>query len=204
LTPGNVGINVVQSQYGLTLTEEEITRFLLAEVEPVFHFQTGEKSFRAAVRLSDGAYFPCVEFKSASQLVDRSIHKFDELKDETVRRKYRDQVYITLCLNNMISPRCICSVERSSYALPANHRELLRDAFDAFGLDIYGNYLSCVAVMDDGKKFYFSFTVDPETNFLDLPDGYTADQIIQVIPNRKLPQKQYSTRLPFACYLSTL
>jgi hypothetical protein len=189
-------------QYGLALSEEEISKFLLAEVEPVFHCLTGEKSYRAAARLSHGVYFPCVEFKSASQLVDHAIRRFNEARDGLTRCTYREMVHLQLCVHNMISPYCIEGVEQSPYALPVKNKELLHDSFDALGLDIYGNYLPFIAVMDDGKKFCFAY--NPETNFLNLPDGYTADQIIEVIPNRKLPQKLYGTRLPFACYLSTL
>ena len=194
----------MQNQYGLALREEEISKFLLAEVEPVYHFLTGEKSYRAAARLSHDVYFPCVEFKSASQLVDHAIRRFDEARDGQTRRAYREMVHLQLCVHNMISPYCIDGVEQSSYALPVKHKELLHDAFGALGLDVYSNSLPFVAVMEDGKKFCFSFSVDVETNFLDLPDGYTADRMIEVIPNRKLPQKLYGSRLPFSCYLSTL
>ncbi len=192
----------MRSQYGLT--EEEISEFLLAEVKPVFHFLTGERSYRAAARFNDGAYFPCVEFKSASQLVDRAIRRFNEARDGITRCTYREMVQLQLCVHNMISPYCIAGVEQSPYALPVNHKELLQNAFEALGLDVYGNSLPFVAVMEDGKKFGFSFSVEVETNFLDLPDGYATDQIIEVIPNRKLPQKMCGGRLPFSCYLSTL
>src|SRR5262249_38143101 len=158
----------------------------------------------AAARLGDRAHFPCVEFKSASQRVDHAIRRFDEARDGITGCTYREMVRLHLCVNNLISPYCIVGVEQSPYALRGNHKEILHDAFEALGLDVYGNYLPFVAAMEDGKKFGFAFTVDPETNFLNLPDGYTADQIIEVIPNRKLPQKMYGGRLPFSCYLSTI
>jgi len=182
--------------------EKGIIDFLLAEIEPVFDFYSGEKSYPASARLHDGTYLPCVAFKPASRLVDRAIRKFEEAKDGTARITYREMVHLQCCIHNMISPHNVEIVTRSPYALSAQHLEILHSAFEALQLDPVGNYLPFVAEMVDGKRFNFYFV--PETQFLDIPEGYDATQIVGINPNRTLPDKRYGHKLTFECYLSSL
>lgn len=70
----------------------------------------------------------------------------------------------------------IALVEASPFALPAAHQRALRAAGETrMGMTVF------VGRMDDGAQFNFEVG-DPGVEFIEVPEGYTADRLVEVLP----------------------
>ncbi len=177
-------------------------KFLVAEVEPVFQYCTGETSYRAACYLKDGAYFPCVEFKSTDELVYRAVRRLDEARDGKISYDYPSVLKSFLTIHNCIHSFHIKSVEHSPYAIPNHHRDILYKAADALKVELTWDSMPFVAEMKDGNRFAYWF--EEKAEFFEMPVGYNANQINSVFPNRKLKTQTYSSKISFDCYIDCL
>jgi hypothetical protein len=70
----------------------------------------------------------------------------------------------------------IAVVEMSPFALPTAHQRALRAAGETrMGITVF------VGRMDDGAHFNFEVG-DPGAEFIEVPEGYTADRLVEVLP----------------------
>jgi hypothetical protein len=70
----------------------------------------------------------------------------------------------------------IAAVEPSPFALPTVHQRTLQAAGETrMGMTVF------VGRMDDGAQFNFAVG-DPDVEFIEMPAGYTADQLVAVLP----------------------
>jgi len=53
--------------------------------------------------------------------------------------------------------------------------------------------------MDDGNEF--SFRTDFDMEFFEVPEGYTADQMKDVVPHKTVKGQLFENRPYFDCYL---
>ena len=61
------------------MRDEELTRFVRDNIEPLKDSIYGNR-YRAAARLSDGTYLPCVVFQSKQAQVKLALRRFKELR----------------------------------------------------------------------------------------------------------------------------
>jgi hypothetical protein len=185
-------------------TEKEKVKYLLDNIEPVDRiFPMTETLYRAAAKLIDGTIIPCVEFKPYTPKVIRcfTFHN-DEAKED--KETLVDVLFIG---RNSISPHCVEEVMDSPYVIPKQFRGKLLEFADTFNINLVHSGFHFVTQMDDGTEFVHYYVENSE--FIDLPDGYTSKQIINVIPKiigskRKRNIKPLGNRISFDCYLKGL
>lgn len=157
--------------------QKEIVSFLKNNIEPII-VSDGELVYRASAYLLDGLLLPCVVFRNSQKAY---VKMEDNLKQSIKRsffgKKIRETyIHYLLTLNkqNTINIIDISKVEKSKYSLPAH---LLKrfDSTDFFLADGF------VGIMSDGTTI--GFGSNSNYCFLDMPDGYTADDIVEVKEN---------------------
>lgn len=144
----------------------EIVPFLKANVEP-FPDSIYRLRYRAAVRLTDGTYLPCVVFQGSSKQVNLALSRFEEeLKNGT--DAYRRIVELFITAESRLTSHDILSVERSPYAWPLGTLKTIHG-------ETIMSWTAFVVEMMDGRMFSYGTTFSFE--FFDLPDGYTFNEI---------------------------
>ncbi len=145
------------------------------------------KLYRCSGYLSDGTYLPCI-IVVGSQLLDelvlpqlnrmRSEEKLLELSDykgpgplfETTAMIKRAFTKV-----NRVSAKAIDSLESCPFALPRERREEIT-------METSLGWTQFTGVMGDGAKFEFGTSW--ETLFFDMPAGYSASDLVSVLPDK--------------------
>ena len=143
----------------------EIVAFLKANVKPLDDSIYGFR-YRAAARLKDGSYLPCVVFQSKRKVVDLALRRFDETRRSS--REYRGVVESFVTAGNRLADWEVASVEPSPFAWEI---EILRTIQGETTM----GWTSFVAEMHDGSYVSLGTTFSHE--FFDLPSGYTHKDI---------------------------
>ena len=183
-------------KWRLTMTNEEVVKFLCAEIEPVSDVYS-RRAYRASVCLRDGTYLPCVMFRNFSDIVDLAIRRFNETRNNKSLHEsmgYRAVVKSFVATGNRVDGYDIARVEKSPYAIPA----ICRNKVWSAGETRMG-WISFTGLMDDGKGFWFGTSYHIE--FFEMPEGYTASQMIDVLPHKSLSGQYLRERPFFDCYL---
>lgn len=159
------------------MQEKEIAEYLNQNVTPIKDSIYGN-GYKAAVYLKDNTYLPCVIFRNVSPLVNLAIRRFkEEQTGKSVFLKssglgYPEIVRTFVASGNRIDWNVIKSVESSKYAFPIQVLEKIKGettmSWTGFSLK-----------MKDGRIFSFGTTFGLE--FFDFPQGYTPNDIIEVI-----------------------
>lgn len=185
----------------------ELKKFLYENIEPLEDAIYG-KRYRAAARLTDGTYLPCVVFQSQKRQVELALRRFKQLVSS--QREYKHVVASFVSKGSRLADWTIESVERSTYAWPV---DLLRTIHGETAM----SWTSFVTEMRDGSFHSFGTTFLIE--FFDLPDGYSCDDIKNIqsgmvySPARGLTPysldalkdaRVYRERPFFTCYLDYL
>jgi hypothetical protein len=175
--------------------EEKLVQFLRSEVEPISDVNS-KKAYRAAAYLRDGTYLPCVMFRQISDIVDLAIRRIAETKSEREEDWYNYQMVIRsfVVTTNRVAFYDIARIEKSPYALPAS---ILKKVWAAGETRM--SWISFVGVMDDGKEFDFGSAYHVE--FFDMPEGYAADRIVDVIPHKNVGEQMLRDRPYFDCFV---
>lgn len=197
--------------------ESEIIRWLQEYGEPVEDTE-GNLMFAAAVWLRDDTYLPCVLFQNTHIQLERLrgiprsgmglFTKRQRIEDSNLIRKFLQN-------DNRIYPEAIQRLERSLFAFP----DVLRDQIEVrVNSGVLPSWFS--AKMKDGT--YLGFETIYEAVFYDLPDGYSADDILEIqnntfVSESGIPESVtaafaygektialYSPRIFFNCFLSEL
>ncbi|MGQ3015614.1 MAG: hypothetical protein ACT6QS_18000 [Flavobacteriales bacterium] len=200
-------------------TESEIVSWLKEYAEPVEDTE-GNLMYAAAVWLRDDTYLPCVLFQNTHIQLDRlrGIPASGKGRGLFSKGKNVDDSYLIrnfLQNDNRIYPETIQRLERSLFAFP----DVLRDQIEVrVNSGVLPSWFS--AKMKDGT--YLGFETTYEAVFYDLPDGYSADDILEIqnntfVSESGIPESVtaafaygektialYSPRIFFNCFLSEL
>ncbi len=146
----------------------EIGYFLKAKIEPLPDSIYGSR-YRAAARLKDGTYLPCVVFQSERKQVELALKRFWELRKDF--EGYRRVVGTFVAGRTSVAYWDIAEVDISPFAWP------LSTLGKIHGETTMG-WTAFVAEMSDGRCFTYgtSFT----TEFFDLPPGYACSDIARI------------------------
>ena len=156
--------------------ERSDIEFLRKNIEPIKDIY-GTREYRAAARLVDGMYLPCVVFKSSASVVNLALKRLSGGTDQNMTSEKsmglgRYNVIRSLVGGNRVSEIDIAGVEKSRYAFPAAIHEQIRGETSM-------GWTAFVVRMKDGK--IFSFGTSLRTSFFNMPEGYTPDDALELI-----------------------
>jgi hypothetical protein len=189
------------------INPEELANFLKTSIEPLTDQIYGNR-YRAAARLIDGTYLPCVVFQSRKAQVDLALRRFDQLRDQS--EQYRAVVEVFAAGGSRVSDYEIKVVEPSPFAWPF---EILRTIHG----ETVMSWTAFVVEMKDGTKHSYGSSFRFE--FFDLPDGYSHADIAKIhsgmVYSQDLGLRDFSMELQkeiqphrekpfFTCYLKEL
>jgi hypothetical protein len=181
--------------------EQEFCKYLEKEIEPISYGEFNETAYRASVYLLDNTYIPCVLFRNSYAQADRAIREFEIVRNSPPvddRINYRSYVRAFTTGDNIIASNIISKIENSPYAIPISCYNQL-----AAMMKIENGGLSFLGRMNDGKKF--DFFIDSDIEFIDMPDGYVASQLAEIIPHaRREDFKDLKEKFYFNCYLDCI
>jgi len=147
---------------------DEIAKFLRDQVEPLENEIYGNR-YRAAVRLKDDTYLPCVVFQSRSKQVELAMRRFEQLRGHT--SQYKTVIETFVAGGSRIADYQIKSVEPSLYAWP---REILNRIHG----ETVMSWTAFVVEMKDGTMHSYGTSFSFE--FFDLPKGYSWADIAEI------------------------
>ena len=183
------------------MRNDEIRELVRSRFEPITDWH-GDRAYRCAVVLRDGLRLPCVVMKNAEAEVQLALQRFEETRGNGVTDPsmihpgyYPTIVKSFVTTGNRLAVWDVEDLEPSPFALP-----LVRLA------EIKGetsmSWTAFAGVMDDGREFSFGTTYT--TEFFAMPEGYTADRVVRIIPHRSEEKPVYRERPFFTCFLDGL
>jgi hypothetical protein len=189
------------------INPEVLTNFLKNNIEPLTDQIYGNR-YRAAARLIDDTYLPCVVFQSRKAQVDLALRRFDQLRNQD--DQYRAVVEVFAAGGSRISDYEIKAVEPSPFAWPL---EILATIHG----ETVMSWTAFVAEMKDGTKH--SYGTSFRSEFFNLPHGYSYADIAKIhsgmVYSQELGLREFSMELQkeiqpyrekpfFTCYLKDL
>lgn len=156
---------------------EDIIKFLKDNIEPLEDNAYG-LGYRASVYLTDGTFLPCVMFRNPKTVVNLAIRRFkEEQSGKSIFSRSSGLGYYNIVKNFVTNGNCINDydvdrVEKSKFAFPLTIQSQIR------GETTMG-WTGFAAKMRDGKYFGFGTTFLYE--FFQMPDGYSVDDIVEII-----------------------
>jgi hypothetical protein len=148
-----------------SMTDNKIIEFLKGNIESMDDGIYGNV-YCASVLLRDNHFLPCVKFINTKKFVDLSIKRIKECD-------FSYNIIKHFIVNHNVIKNCdIKEMNKSEYALP---RKLLKKIRG----ETLMSWTGFVFRMDDGNLFNFGTTFD--FCFFDLPDGYTFENVKDVI-----------------------
>ena len=183
------------------MESKEIIKYVKKNFKPLKDYD-GSPLYRCSAILNDGIYLPCVAIKSTKICVDLAIKRFEETrKDKKLHKSvgYRSIVESFVCSGNRLNDYDVKSLDKSPYAIP-----LAR--MSEMGGETSMGWTEFTGVMDDGTDYCFGTTF--HTIFFDMPEGYTAERLVKLIPAvRGEPRKHdevFREKPHFECYVNKL
>ncbi|WP_346317639.1 hypothetical protein [Chitinophaga sp. YIM B06452] len=155
----------------------DVISFLKNNIEPVEDSNFG-LGYNAAVTLKDGTFLPCVIFRNPSITINLAIKRFkEEQSGKSIFNKssglgYREIVKTFVTSGNRVNHYNIIKVEKSRHAFPIHIRNQIKGETSM-------SWTAFVARFKDGRALGFGTTWDIE--FFDLPTGYQAEDIVEII-----------------------
>jgi hypothetical protein len=150
------------------IKSDELASFLKNSIEPLNDQIYGNR-YRAAARLTDGTYLPCIVFQSRRSQVELALRRFDQLRNQP--SQYRMVVESFVSGGSHIADYQIKAVEPSPFAWPL-----------AILKQIHGetvmSWTAFVAEMSDGTMYSYGTAFCFE--FFDIPDGYSYTDIKRI------------------------
>jgi hypothetical protein len=150
------------------INRDDLSRFLKGSTEPVDDRIYGNR-YRAAVRLVDGTYLPCVVFQSRKSQVELALRRFGQLRDDP--SQYNMVVESFVAGGSRIDDYQISTVEQSPYAWPLA-------ILDQIHGETVMSWTAFVVEMNDGTMH--SYGTSFCTEFFDLPNGYSYSDIARI------------------------
>ena len=146
----------------------ELKDFLTREIEPLSDQIYGSR-YRAAVRLTDDTFLPCVVFQSRQSRVNLALRRFDQVRSQP--DQYRAVVEVFAAGESRINDYDIKAVERSPYAWPLEILETIHG-------ETVMSWTAFVVEMKDGTMH--SYGTSFRTEFFDLPHNYSYSDIARI------------------------
>jgi hypothetical protein len=156
---------------------EDIIKYLRDNIDPLEDSVYG-LGYRTSVYLTDGLLLPCVVFRNSKNVVDLAIKRFKEKETGKSIFKspsgygYYESVRTFVAQGNCINAHDIGKVEKSKFAFPSSFQKQIQ------GETTMG-WTGFAAKMKDGK--YFGFGTSFRIEFFQMPDGYSAGDIEEII-----------------------
>ena len=180
---------------------EEIIAFAQSHLEVIPSHVEG-LSYRCTAYLNDGLYLPCVLIASRRERVSLAVKRFQETQEDAKKpsaqrrwghgMQYEDIVSNFAAKGNQVNSYDIARLERSAFAIPLSVLKQVKGETSM-------GWTQFTGVMQDGLEF--SFGTSFHTNFFQMPDGYIADDIVQVFSHNRLPGQLFRERPFFVCYI---
>lgn len=165
-----------------SLAEDKIINFLKENIAPLNDNNFGS-GYRCSVNLTDGTFLPCVIFRSAKPVVKLAMRRFkEEQSGRSIFAKssglgYEEIVKTFIAKGNCVNAYDITAVLKSRFAFPF---EVLRQIKGETTM----GWTAFVAKFGDGRCLGFGTRWSNE--FFDLPEGFDAGQIVEIISNSYL------------------
>ena len=178
-------------------TEKELCTLIRSRLQPIPYYDGSLCiAYPAAAHLKTGTLLPCVLFANPDSRTDLAIKRFDEIRSGSKQAiSYRDIVENFVTNGNRVNIYEIETFEESPYALS-----------EAIAKQIKGEtsmgWTAFAAIMNDGEKFFFGTSWG--MHFFEMPEGYTARDIKEIIPHAKHDGRIYRERPYFVCYSKLL
>jgi len=150
------------------INSKDMAAFLRTNIEPLEDRIFG-KRYRAAARLLDETYLPCVVFQSRLLTVDLAIRRFDELRSDP--SQYRMVVESFVSKGSHAADYEIKAIEPSPFAWPLEFLKKIHG-------ETVMSWTAFVVEMKDGVMFSFGTTFSFE--FFELPEGYAYTDIARI------------------------
>ena len=174
------------------INQKTIISFLKSNIEP-FGDMYNKEAYRAAVHLIDGTYMPCVIFMNKKNISKLLLDRFTDLQDRNnfIDNNIVPSLFDGACTLQFVS---VEKIEISKFAIPDKLRNILLSTGET-GM----SYTSFVGQMDDGQEFTFASQSD--FAFLQMPAGYSAQRLTNVIPHKKTTGEVYLDMPYFHCFI---
>ena len=180
------------------MTVDEIVSWLRTNVDPTPDL-LGRNAYRCSAYLKDGAYLPCVLMRETNVPMDSVKERFQEAYQSgstglgsQIPELDRSILSSFATSDNEVDIHEIERVEHSPFAIPAARLAEIEG-------ETAMSWTAFAGVMDDGKEFSFGTTWYAE--FFELPPGYTAGQIVKIIPHRNETEPVYSEKPFLDCFI---
>lgn len=179
---------------------ENIIEFVKKHVEPLPAYPPYGVRYRVSASMSDGTHLPCVVIESASCTVDLALKRFEETrKSSDLQMGYRTIVTSFVTKGNSVNDYDLKELAYSSFAIPLPRMKEIKGETSMSWTEFY-------AVMKDGAEFRFGTAF--LTEFFDMPSGYSASDIVKIIPavRGETPRQEriYREKPFFTCYVEGL
>jgi len=186
---------------------DELAGFLKNNIEPLSDQIYGNR-YRAAARLTDDTYLPCVVFQGRKSQVELALRRFDQLRNQT--SQYRMVVESFVAGGSRVADYEIKAVEPSPFAWPPATLKQIHG-------ETAMSWTAFVVEMSDGTMFSYGATFCFE--FFDLPEGYLYSDIAKIHSGMVYSQERgleafsmgsaerihiYREKPFFSCYLKEL
>jgi hypothetical protein len=165
-----------------SLEEDKIISFLKENITLLNDSNFGP-GYRSSVYLTDGTFLPCVIFRSSKPVVELAMRRFkEEQSGRGIFAKssgfgYEEIVKTFVAKGNCVNVYEIAAALKSRFAFSF---EVLRQVKGETAM----GWTAFVARFSDGRCL--GFGTRWSYDFFDLPEGYDADQIVEVISNSYL------------------
>ncbi len=150
------------------MAEDEMMQFLRDNVEPVSDPIYGNR-YRAAARMVDGTYLPCVVFQSRAAQVELALRRFEQGRHEPAQ--YEDVVASFVSGSSRLWDHEVKAVETSPFAWPMGILKTIHGettmGWTAFVVEMLDGTLHSY-----GKRFHWEF--------FELPDNYSCTDIAKI------------------------
>jgi len=187
----------------------EIVTYAMRHIEPTPDL-AGVPAFRCAAHLKDGLYLPCVLLRATNPQIDLALRRFAETavqeeRTEQERKSFLRRLFATavpfgltdivktfVATGNRVNSWHLDRIEPSPFALPLARLQEIQG-------ETRMGWTQFVGVMRDGKQFSFGTTY--HTQFFEMPPGYTATDVVQIIPGEAVAGPTYRERPFFECFI---
>jgi hypothetical protein len=150
------------------MSTDDLKEFLVANIKPLKDSIYGDR-YRAAARIIDGTYLPCVVFQRRQEQVNLALRRFDQLQAE--KSQYRAIVESFVTNSSHVAEYDLSAAELSPFAWPL---ELLNTIHGETAM----GRTAFVAEMKDGTMH--SFGTSFRFEFFELPEGYSYTDIATI------------------------
>jgi len=177
----------------------ELAKWLRNHIEPVSSFETKD-TYRAAAHLTDGTFLPCVVFSNPAERLKLALRRFEETrKDRSLDPSINYEAIVKAFAidGSRVSAWQIARIDHSRFAIPAK----LRDVVFAAG-ETRMSWIQFVGTMADGSSHSFGSPFNIE--FFDMPEGYSAKDMVEVVSHTQTDGRRYNDLPFFDCFLDDL